>query len=351
MHRFTAATGLLLVALACATPVLAVPGATDRVPAASLLVPFFETGIDIGVNPHDTLLVVTNWLFGNQTFHYHVWDVDGNPTALNGNITLGSLATWDVSMRDLLNVAAPAVRSQLTEGAFFRGFVTIDAVTAGTVLAPTQVGFPFSDTNSLEGFIYYVRLLQGSANGLAMVPVEAIPASSDSFLRGFYTAADHREEIDPTGRRCAQRLATGAGPCSGGGIDGPLQRIHMRIFRSPPIDGSSRGIVFTWRPGMVGGPSIYCDVPANACSPTMTYRQYDQDGGTVVDGTIRLDHVVNFIENSSLVGAEAGWISIFNIPNVLLDLQVYGLSFNSAAPPSNPLLTWDAIFEAYIVTQ
>ena len=92
-------------------------------------------------------------------------------------------------------------------------------------------------------------------------------------------------------------------------------------------------------------------MPANSCDPTPVFRQYDQDGAIVLDTTIRLDHVVNVIENSSLVGADSGWISILGIPNVLIDLQVYGLSFNSAAPPSNPLLTWDAIFEAYVVAQ
>ena len=70
----------------------------------------------------------------------------------------------------------------------------------------------------------------------------------------------------------------------------------------------------------------------------------------MVNGNIRLDHVVNVIENSALQGNDSGWISIFNIPNVLIDMQVFGLSFNSANPAGNPDLTWDAIFEAEIVT-
>jgi hypothetical protein len=349
MARPIRAVCFLLFALALAVPALAVPGATDRLPAASLLVPFFETGVNSVTHPHDTLLVVTNWRTDNRTFHYHVWDIDGNPTALNGNVTLGSLASWSVALRDLLNTAAPAVRTQLTEGSFFRGFVTIDAVTAATVLDPTEGGFPFSNDNVFEGFIYYTRLSQGSANGIAMVALETVPATADSFLRGFYTGGDRREEIDPTGRRCARFLANGgAGACTG--LDGPLARIHMRIFRSTPLNGSSRAVVFTWAPALTGGPSIFCDNPANSCSPTMIYRQYDETGTLVFNGTIRLDHVVNVIEDSSLVGTQAGWISIFNIPNVLIDLQVYGLSFNSANPAGNPNLTWDAIFEAYIVT-
>jgi hypothetical protein len=339
---------LLLVALALAAPAMAVPGATDRLPAASLLVPFFETGINSATHPHDTLLVVTNWRTDNRTFHYHVWDIDGNPTGLNGNITLGSLGSWNVALRDLLNTTSAAVRTQLTEGPFYRGFITIDAVTASTALAPTEAGFPFSDANVFEGFIYYTRLSQGSANGLSMVALETVPATSNSLLRGFYRASDNREEIDPTGRRCARRLTTG-GDCASG-INGALARIHMRVFRSIPLNGSTRGVIFTWVPTRTGGPSIYCDNPANSCSPNLIFRQYDQDGNIELNTTIRLDHVVNVIENSTLVGNDAGWMSIFNIPNVLVDLQVYGFSFNSANPVGNPGLTWDAIFEAFIVT-
>ncbi len=337
----------LLLTLVLAAPAFAVPGATDRTPAASLLVPFFETGVNSAVNPHDTLLVITNWRTDSRTFHYHVWDIDGNATGLNGNITLGPLGSWSAAMRDLLNTTSAGVRTQLTEGSFYRGFITIDTVTAATALPPTDPSYPFSDANVLEGFIYYTRLSQGSANGLAMVALEALPNTAEGFLRGFYRGTDNREEIDPTGRRCARNLAVGLA-CSAAGYDGPLARIHQRIFRSTPLNGSSRAVVFTWVPGMIDGPSVYCDVPANDCASSYAYRQYDEAGNILVDGTIRLNHVVNVIENSSLVGTSAGWISIFNIPNVLIDLQVYGFSFNSANPAGNPNLTWDAIFEAFI---
>jgi hypothetical protein len=345
--RTLRASCLLLGVLALAAPAFAVPGATDRVPAGSLLVPFFETGVNSGTHPHDTLLVVTNWRTDNRTFHYHVWDIDGNPTGLNSNITLGGLDSWSAAMRDLINGAAPAVRTQLTAGSFYRGFVTIDAVTAPTVLPPTNGGFPFQNANVFEGFIYYTRLSQGSANGIAMVPLEVVPATANSFLRGFYSSGDRREEIDPTGRRCARDLAIGE-PCDGT-ESGPLARIHMRVFRSAGLNGSSRAVIFTWRPGMVGGPSEFCDVPANDCDPTLIFRQYNEDGTIVLDTTRRLDHVVNVIENSSLVGTAPGWISMFNVPNVAVDLQVYGMSFNSANPAGDPNLTWDAIFEAFIV--
>ncbi|HYG63239.1 MAG TPA: hypothetical protein VEL74_11710 [Thermoanaerobaculia bacterium] len=342
--------GVLLLCLTVAAPALAVTGTADHVPAATLLVPFFETGINVTTHPHDTLMVVTNWLFADVTFHYHVWDVDGNATGLSGNILLDDLDTWSAAMRDLLNASSPAVRAQLTRGAFYRGFVTIDVVTAATALNPRQAGYPFGTTNALEGFTYYTRLSQGSANGLAMVPLEHVPATTDSFMRGFYSAGDNREEIDSTGRFCANQLASnpnGTTGCNTAGDDSDIDRFHLRIFRSAPLTGNSRAVIFTWRPGLVGGPSIFCDT--QPCESAYVFRQYDEAGTAVQSSTIRLNHVVNVIENSQLVGTQAGWLSIFDVPNNQVDTHVYAFSFNSAAPAGNPNLTWDAIFEGYIV--
>jgi hypothetical protein len=292
--------------------------------------------------------VVTNWLFATETFHYHVWNINGSPTGLNGNITLGSLGSWSVAMRDLLNASSAAVRTQLIQGAFYRGFITIDAVAEATALNPRQPGYPFSNDNALEGFIYYTRLSQGSANGLAMVPLEAISGTVNNYLRGFYGSSDLREEIDSTARECAQQLVIG-GDCPPAGSDSDIDRFHMRVFRSTPLNGSSRGVIFTWVPGLAGGPSTYCDTPSNGCASSYVFRQYDENGGVVQNTAIRLDHVVNVIEGSQITGNQAGWISVLDVPNIILDSQVYAFSFNSAFPSGNPNLTWDAIFEGYIV--
>ena len=338
--------GLLpILLLTLSTPALAIPGATDRTPAASLLVPFFETGINSSVNPHDTLLSVNNSVGSARTIHYHAWDIDGNPTTLRGNVRLEGFDSWSVAMRDLLNAGPAAARTALTEGSFYRGFVTIDVVTEATTLHPRQAGYPFSASNALEGYIYYTRLAQGSANGLAMVPLEAVAATTDAFIRGFYTSADNREEIDATGRRCAHNLASGAA-C--GGVDPDLDRFHLRVFRSTPLSGQSRAIIFTWLLNNTGGPSIHCDDPANSCDSSYSFRQFNEAGVTLQNTTIRLDHVVNIIPNSFLVGNESGWISIINVDDPIADMQVYAFSFNSANPPGNPDQTWDAIFEGYI---
>jgi hypothetical protein len=339
---------LLLLVSSLAAPAFAVPGSTDRVPASTLLVPFFETGINSTTHPHDTLLVVTNVHSSSVTFHYHAWTIDGTATGLNGNITLPALDTWDVALRDLLAAASSTVRTQLTVGPYYRGFITIDVVSEATALNPTQTSFPFASTNALQGFIYYTRLSQGSANGLAMVPLESVPATTDPLISGFYANGDDREEIDSAARLCAQEVATGGTTsCSGAVDDGDVDRIHLRVFRVASLSGSTRAFVFTWRPGSVGGPSIYCDT--DTCESAYTFRAYDQEGNVIQNTTIRLDHVVNVIENSQLAGTVGGWISILDVPNNDLNTHIYAFSFNAANPSGNPNLTWDAIFEAYIV--
>lgn len=348
IRRSYSALVFLLLLLVCAIPTRAIPGATDRVPAATLLVPFFETGINSEFNPNDTLLVVTNWLFATETFHYHVWDIDGNATPISGNITLGNLGSWTAAMRNLLNAASPAARNQLADGDFYRGFVTIDVVTASTDLNPRQVGYPFAQSNALEGFIYYTRLSQGSANGLAMVPIEAIPNTANSLLRGFYRSGDLREEIDSNARTCAQALASGAA-CPAAAAGDNIDRFHLRIFRSTPLNGNSRGVIFTWTLGRPDGPSLICDEPASNCPSSYVFRQYDESGAVIQDTTLRLPHVVNLIADSRILGSQAGWLSVFGVPNVFNDTQVYAFSFNSAFPSGDVSLTWDAIFEGYIV--
>ena len=183
-----------------------------------------------------------------------------------------------------------------------------------------------------------------------MVPIENVPATTDSFMRGFYGGGDNREEIDSTARFCANQVSTDPSTtaCSTASDDSDIDRFHLRIFRSTPLSGSSRAVIFTWRPGLAGGPSIYCD--SQPCESVYVFRQYDEAGAVVQNTSIRLDHVVDVIENTQIAGAQAGWLSIFDVPNVQIDSHVYAFSFNSAAPAGNPNLTWDAIFEAYIAT-
>ncbi len=333
----------LLTVLTVPAALLAIPGTPDHVPAASLIVPFFETGIDSGVNPHDTLLAVNNQSNTARVIHYHVWDIDGIATTLQGNVTLGPTQTWSAAMRDLVSGASPATKTQLTDGAFYRGFVTIDGVSAATSLNPEQAAFPFLFVNFLEGYIYYTRLSEGSANGIAMVPLEVVPATLDPLLRDFYNTG-RREEIDASARQCADQLVKGTTPCTGDS-NGLIDRIQLRQFGSTPLAGKSRMVIFTWNTHQTGGPSARCQA-LGTCDQTYPYKRYREDGTLVADLTFRFDHVVNLIDITGT--PDSGWVSIWNIPDPDNDWQVYAYSFNSAKPGSSSL-NWDAIFEGYIV--
>lgn len=321
-----------------------IPGATDKVPASTLIVPFFEVGIDVATHPHDTLLVLTDTYTESVTFHYHVWDIDGNPTELYGHVTLSGLESWSSSMRGLIGSASGAIKDMLTQGPFYRGFVTIDIVNEETPLNPTQTGYPFSTTNCLEGYIYYVRLLEGSSNGMTAISIEYVGFAAKNYVRDFYQAIDRKEEIDSEGRTCAETLAKG-GTCY---PDDYIQSISFRVFPDSGNNASSRIIIFTWRPGTIYGPSIWCDTHSFlGCPSSYTYRMYDKAGNILVDDFIRLDHVVNIIDVS---GTQSSHVSILNM-FCSSDYQLYAFSINAANPPPGLGMnaSWDAIFESYIL--
>jgi hypothetical protein len=332
--------GVVLLTLTIAGPVLAFPGIPDRVPAASLLVPFFETGINVATHPHDTLMVVTNTSMETVTFHYQVWDIDGYATILGGNVTLSRMQSWSAAMRDLIagSRGRPPAQEQLTQGDFYRGFVTVDAVTASTFLTPRESGFPFSSANVLEGYIYYTRLSQGSASGLPMVALEAVPSYPQS-IHDFYKQG-RREEMDYDARVCGATISC----IAGAGLQ-RFDRIDLRHFGSSRLNGRSRLVVFAWDTSRGGlGPSRLCEVLG--CSAWYDLNRYDEAGNQLGYGVVRLDHVVNVLEVDA---PESGWLSLSNLPSVDHDLQVFAFSFNAASPAGNPNLTWDALFEATVL--
>ncbi len=333
---------MALAALLGAGVAYGIAGTPDHVPAATLLVPFFEVGIDSATHVENTLLVVHNVYMASVNVHYQVWDIDGEPV-FNGNLSLGSLESWSTSMYDLIALQTAGVKAALTQGAFYRGFVTFDVVTAATALTPQDLAYPFGTANYLEGYIYYVRLQEGSANGISMVPIEYVGTTGDNFLHGFYQweVPDGREEIDVDARTCAAQLV-GEVACDGDASH-TVYRVKTRTFGSVPLTGSSRLVVFAWTVHETGGPSALC-VTAG-CATEYTYRRYDETGAQLADTTVTLPHVVNLFTVADEV---AGWASMWEIPSVYNDTQIYAFSFNSAAPAGDPYLTWDAIFEGFI---
>jgi hypothetical protein len=322
-----------------------VPGALDTSPAATLIVPFFEVGINASTHSQDTFAIVYNRATTTTQIHYHVWDKNGNATDLYGEEELSGNATWAASMRNLIDGSTSAVKSALDDGgSYYRGFVTIDVVTAETTKNPTESGYPFatgSSSNVLEGFIYYMRLAEGSSNSMPMIPLNWVAPSGDSgFLDNFYQNSDGREEIDASARKCAQLLLEGAGPCTAVVTIG---RVDSRVYLDPTYNATTRIIVFTWKPDIVSGPSVYCDT--RTCESDYDYKQYDASGNLVVDMTIRLPNVVNVL---SVSGTQNGLVSIQGIADPQTSFQVYGFSLTNASPASGASANWDAILPSYI---
>jgi len=306
----------------------AVLGIPDHVPAATLIVPYFEVGINSATHPHDTLPVVTNAFFGTVTVHYEIWDVFGNLVDAFGNFTLGPIQTAPFSMRSLIAPLSGSQKTQLTDGAFYRGFVTYDVVTAPTDWWPTNASYPFGFDNVLEGWIYYVRLPEGSSNGLSMLPVEATPGGTPFELTDFYQFGDGREEFDATARASVESLSRG-----GSVVSNPqIARVRSRVYLTPANNASSKIIIFAFpQQGFFVPPGV---VP---------YKRYDESGNLLQDTTVNLDRVVNVIQVS---GTSNGFVSIWDIPDAF---STYGFSINTANPGFDPSLTWDAIFESFIL--
>lgn len=312
----------------------AVIGIPDQVQSATLVVPLMEKGIP---SVHNTLTVVSSVCAGPQTIHWELWDIDGNLTDLYGNVTF--TGSWVSDFGTILASASPAQLAQLTDGAFYRGFMTIDRVTAATSLWPTDPLYPFSGTNCLTGFIYYVRLLEGAANGIPMVHIEGgVGAGIHTNAKGFYQMGDDREEIDNHSRYYAY-LTTNGLPV----VDDPdnlLNFIISRVYLTPP-NGTSRIVLWTWAPAQYGTAIS----PGDITMGPFTYQHFDDAGNLVLNTTVSLNHIVNVI---NVPGTANGQVWIFNIPE---NFDVYAFSFNSANFTLNSALTWEAMFESTILPE
>lgn len=332
--------GFILLLFICLSPALyqgnaeAAIGMPDKVQAATLVVPLMEKGISSG---HNTLTVVDSMCLGDLTVHWQLWDINGNATPLKGNVTFNG--SWVTDFGTILSGASPATLTQLTQDSFYRGFMTIDRVTAATDLLPIEAAYPFSPVNCLTGNTYYVRLLEGAANGIPMIHIEGgVPGTVTNFARGFYQTTDDREEIDNHARHFAYLVSHGqafAGD-SNNKTDYTVSRVYCQG------NGESRIVVWAWAAADVDTNSPPSDHPEGG---SFQYWQFDEAGSQVADTTVALNHIVNVI---NVPGDTNGQVWITNIPN---NYNVYVMSFNSANNVANPALTWEAMFESLIMHQ
>jgi hypothetical protein len=307
-------------------------GVPDVTQAATLIVPLMEKGISSG---HNTLTVVHSVCTGTLSYHYQVWDIDGNATPIKGTISTSG-ADWVSDFGTLLAGASPATLTQLTDGAFYRGFMTIDRVSGSTDLLPTQGGYPFNPGNCLTGWVYYVRLLEGAANGIPMVHIEGGVDTSLGLglATGFYQAGDDREEIDADGRHYGYTSSNGL-PSATDPND-TLDYIISRVYLQG--NGESRIVVWAWSPA-TEGPTV---APSDVGGP-FGYWHFNESGTQIADTTVTLPHIVNVINVPSDTN---GTIWITDLPP---HFDVYAFSFNSANNVANPALTWEAMFESTIL--
>ena len=319
-------------------------GVPDAVPAATLVVPFFEVGINPATHPQNTAFSVYA-AAGPVTLHYEIYTIDGvGSFSLFDNVVLEAGETWSSSFEAILAAGLPEDRAALIDGPFYRGFMTIDVVTEATVITPFEEGYPFGVSNAIIGSIYYLRLSEGSANGLPMIGLEYTSDSADPVLSDFYRNGDGREKIDDDARECSAAMTRGNVPCPLSDLS--IDAIRARVFHSAPLSGNTRIVIFTWTTANPegGGPSALCSTMG--CDQVYDFQQLREDG-TVVQGglALSLPHVVNIIET---VGPNPGEFTVFDIPDPNESMQTYAFSINSASPEGNPNINWDAIFEAWV---
>ncbi len=313
----------------------AVYGIPDQTRAATLVVPLMEKGIS---SVHNTLTVAQNVCgFPDVTVHWEVWDINGNLTGLFGNVFIPGDSAWISDFGTILAGATPAQLAQLTDGSFYRGFMTIDVVAASTSLWPTNAAYPFSSTNCLTGFTYYVRLLEGAANGIPMIHVEGgVSPLIDGFARGFYQGSDDREEFDNNARYYARQRSRDL--AFSGDPDGLLDLIGSRVFLSG--NGVSRIVIWAWGPADRGATTA----PSDVAGP-FSYLHLDESGGVVLNTTVSLPNIVNVIDVPTDIN---GTVWIMNLP---ANFNVFAFSFNAANFTGNPALTWEAMFESTILEE
>ena len=324
------------IVMACCLTVLpygkaeAVLGIPDNVPAATVLVPLLEASIAGAPN---TLIVITNTCSAPITLHWQTWDVRGTPVSLAGNVLLDPQVPWVTDFKG--SVEGSSAKGSLTDGTFYRGFLTADVVTSATNLLPTEVAYPFASSNCLKGTVYYVRLTEGAANGIPAVHIEGgLGGGLDSFVRGFYQSVDDREEFDNHARVYAEKKTRDLPFVNDSNL--LLDNIISRVFLSPVLNGKSRIVVWAW-----GVPDHGFQAPGDGGRGPFTARQRNEKGITVATSFLDLKRVVNVID---VTGTENGEVWIENLPD---NFNVYAFSFNAA--DLTAALTWDVMFESQII--
>lgn len=326
----------------------AVVGIPDDVPGNTLLYPFFK------VNPsrtellaQDTLIVATNTHNEAQLVHFVIWS-SLSEHVYDFNVALTPNDVFSCSLYDLILgpggcsndgaavLPAPSsVAARLTvlvDGVpQLRGYVTADAVTAGTSLLPTEPGYPRDASNVLIGHEYIVDLPAGSATGVNAVSLEFVdgaiipdghPAAPfPDTVTGFFTPTDGLERIN--GRE-GDRVQTATPDDT---------TVWYEIVRYLTVQN----------PGISVSTELWLWQDANNPALFVNLSIYDE-AENFHSVSIDLPFEVNFRDVGDLItpGAPGGW---FRIP---LDEELQSVAYSlQLANDASVLLRWDALFPAH----
>lgn len=281
-----------------ASPGQAAIGVIDKVPAATLLLPYFEVDIarSDGVN---TLFSINNAAATAVLAHVTVWTDQAVP-ALAFDVYLTGYDVQTVSLRDIfvdgklpltasdgqdptdtispqgeasqdVNFAScggmpyvsPAVdaafRAHLqawlqgrqspatgtcagskTQDGILRGYVTVDTVNACSLYFPSDwslYGPLMTDQNVLWGDVLYVNPRLNSAQGETLAHIQSCPscfATGDHTFYGRYNGATADDSREPLPTTMAARFL------NGGGFDGGTDYVVWRETGSAAVDYSCR---------------------------------------------------------------------------------------------------------------
>lgn len=277
----------LLVVVLCTGPAGAVIGTIDQVPAATLLLPYFEIDI-LNVDCVNTLFSINNASATAVLAHVTVW-TDQSVPALDFDVYLTGYDVQTINLRDVLRegilpVTAsvgqdpsdtispqgpvsqdinfpsctalpytnPAISaafrahlqawlqgeqspatgncagSKQPDSGFLRGYVTVDTVNACNLFFPSDWAFydPFvTDQNVLWGDFFIVDPLAGISLGAPLVHVESCPAC---FAPGDHTFYGRYNGASAADGREPLPTTLAARYVNGGGFDGGTDLLVWR---------------------------------------------------------------------------------------------------------------------------
>lgn len=325
----------LAAALIGGRPATAVIGTLDTVPAATLLIPYFEASTTGDVNAPTTLVFITNTNFASTVVNVVLWTNWGVPTlAFELPLTGTDVASFNIA--DIFsngsipggvilsaNALSDLIAKHTGQGIFngmdqrcygqdlgdttARGYITVDVLNDPNVAAefPTDAGYfvtgglgKAGNENILWGEYFYVDPANNFAQSDTAVQIEADGVDARTSNAGSYTfygryvsatAADNRE---------------------------PLGHAWNIPYRGNPSDGESTQVIY-WRDSTFVNGDVPCGATPGWFPLNQTQLVFFDEAENATDATPLM--VYPFIQECGRVAVngnelpipyESGWLYV-----------------------------------------